>query len=95
LFILATSTNSAGATALAADEVVEGVVAQATQTRITLRTASDMLSLRVDRDTQVTLDGRTAKPRDLKPGDVATAAIERGGVFEPVALRVDALRPRR
>jgi hypothetical protein len=75
------------------DAFVEGVVDEATQTRVTVVTAdSEMVAMRVDRETRVTLNGRSVKSRDLKPGDVARAGVRTGGLFEAVAVRIDARR---
>lgn len=74
-----------------AERVVTGTVTRASGAEIAVRGAGDRpLTLRIDAQTRVTLDGRRATPSEIAEGAEVRASYRGDPSDSPVAVRVDA-----
>lgn len=78
-----------GVSVAAADVVHKGKIKSVSSSRITVATVADAgVTLRMGDWTEITISGRPAGPRDLKPGDFVRVASAESDLGILVATRI-------
>ncbi|MBX3444133.1 MAG: hypothetical protein KF774_17140 [Planctomyces sp.] len=69
-----------------------GTIHSADANQVTLMVGTELVTFRVEDETAITLDGKTARAADLRDGDQATVNAEKGQDFVLRAVDVTATR---